>query len=131
MPTAQDYRDSIRHRQNDKELLASLERLWSERENYQANGHTQLTMFVAAVGLFAFGRLDVVFDILELWPAQPPDKPRINARSAIRAVAELLPLPRHLDPMKVDDHASIRGWVSDHRSQLRWSEVDGRYRLNG
>lgn len=130
MLNARDYRNNIRFRNTDAELLLNLEALWLDRADYSARGHSQLTMFVAAVGLFAFGRLDVASDVLELLPPQLPGKPRINARIAVRVLSNLLPLPAHLDPMILDDHATIRAWIENHRSRLRWSETDGRYQLD-
>src|SRR5262249_34321216 len=114
---ARNYRDDLKFRpgeQTDADQRTALELIWDQRKKDVSDATTQLHIFTCAVGLFAYGRLDVLEELLSLLPAQPPGGPRINARILARVVIDLIPIPNGdtLDPLRVENHAAILNWVS-------------------
>jgi hypothetical protein len=120
--TSQDLEgDFLRHveqlyfqeKQKDRELPADA----PERKS------VPLGLYVLAVALLTYGRLDVIKDLLgNLPPGRHP------ARSLARSVSTLIPLRAGLDPLK-DPDATL-DWINEHRSRLRWHEEEGRFYLD-
>ncbi|NEQ98205.1 MAG: hypothetical protein F6K30_16050 [Cyanothece sp. SIO2G6] len=79
-------------------------------------------MFVIASGLFAFGRLDVVPDILNHIPATG------HVRQLARVTSNLLPLPDTIDPLT--NTQGLLDWLDNHRDHLSWDETLERFILN-
>jgi hypothetical protein len=76
-------------------------------------------LFVFAVGLFTFGRLDVAEDIVHR-------APKTGALRRLELVLDvLLPLPNNLEPMY--DPAGFQRWLAKHRNNLRWNSKSGLY----
>jgi hypothetical protein len=85
--------------------------------------------FTLAVGLLAFGHLEVLGEVLD----ELPDDTRIGRYIGIvefgRIVADLIPIPRDLDPRKRTDHPRIKEWIRDQTDRLRWNEDAGVFEL--
>jgi hypothetical protein len=77
-------------------------------------------IFLLAVALLTYGRLEVVADILENMPGE-----RNPARHLARVVDDLLPLPQGMDA--VARTGEVLAWVRAHGDELRWNEDAGRF----
>jgi hypothetical protein len=82
----------------------------------------RLGIYLAAITLLTYGRLDVVADVLENIPAG-----RHPARVLARSVQDLLPLATELDVLARPGAALA--WVRENEARLRWSEAAGRFEL--
>jgi hypothetical protein len=78
-------------------------------------------LFVLAVGLLAFGNLDMVDDILHNIPAAG------EIRHLVFALKALLPLPENLDPQH--DYDEMSKWISTNKAKLKWDEKKGKFLL--
>ena len=76
-------------------------------------------LFVLASGLLAFGRLDVVEDVLRNIPSTG------GVRRLALGVKAMLPLPEDLDPIR--DTELVRAWVQANRTKFKWNEQIGKY----
>jgi hypothetical protein len=76
-------------------------------------------LFVLAVGLLAFGRLDVAEDVLSNIPSSG------SVRRLVLAFRAMMPLPENLDPIKEPEQ--FRAWLQANETTLRWNEQIGRY----
>jgi len=97
----------------ERELDRSLRELSTNTEA------ARVALFVLAVALLTYGRLDMVELILSNAP--PPDTHLSAFSSALR---ELLPLPKEIDPRHVQH---VRDWLAEHRQTLRWNDDAGRF----
>lgn len=105
----------------DKQALAdTIERGVSGRE---LSGARQ-NLFLSALALLTYGRLDAVGDVLENMPA--PLHPA--NRGLAPAVNDLIPAPITLRAGTAPD--DLLGWVRAHEAQLRWDEDAGRFVLD-
>jgi hypothetical protein len=80
-------------------------------------------LLTTGVGLLAFGRLDVVGDILNGIPVAPRKSRALGAGS----LKALLPMPGILSPY--DNPDEVSRWVKANESRLRWSEDSGKFLL--
>ncbi len=80
-------------------------------------------LFIASVGLFAYGQLNVAEDILD---NIPEGKSSLNHLAGV--LNELLPLPRDYNPR--DNPNAIKEWLRVKRSRLKWDESLERYVLD-
>lgn len=74
-------------------------------------------MFVFAVGLFTYGRLDVVEDIVKRIPKTG------NVRRLEFVINVLLPIPDNLEPM--DDPGEFHRWLQENQQKLVWNKNKG------
>ena len=81
-----------------------------------------LFLFIMAVGLFAFGRLDVYQDILN---NIPHDLVRWKGLSYV--ITRLLTTPTYLDPL--ENSTEIAKWIKAKESKLKWDESLEKYIL--
>jgi len=82
----------------------------------------RLALFIIAVGLLTYGRLDVLSDILDNVP--PSDLPLYRLLGVFRAV---LPLPATLS---IRTHLDgIRDWVAEHEGYLEWDSETTKFTL--
>ncbi|MGK7888727.1 MAG: hypothetical protein AB4042_05290, partial [Leptolyngbyaceae cyanobacterium] len=72
-------------------------------------------MFVIASGLFTFGRLEMVPDILDNMPNSG------EVRRLALVITALLPLPEAIEPLT--DAQAVMDWVEDYRAQLMWDST--------
>lgn len=112
----------------DQHFYDDLERAWQEAHldfrnanNEQSRESARAGMFLCAVGLLTFGRLDVVDDMLDWNPG------RGVIRKLLFAIEKLLPLPEDLDPKQ--NPAETKAWIKSKEQQLLWSEQDGIFEL--
>jgi hypothetical protein len=92
-------------------------------EKSRAMGETtgqNIDVFLGGIGLLTYGCLEVIDDVLSNFPE------RNNARSALRALGELFPLPNSLFELE-----KTREWFKLHRDRLVWSEEQGKSLLTG
>ena len=93
---------------NEKRMLAEAT---SEREFAGA----RLGVFVIALSLLTYGRLDVIDDVLVNLP--PPGHPA--RRGLAPAIGRLLTMPPDVD--------DVLGWVRANGNRLRWDQDAGRF----
>lgn len=74
-------------------------------------------VFVFAVGLFTFGRLDVVEDIIKRMPSSG------QVRGLEYVINVLLPLPDNLDPIMQPD--TFHRWLTRNAERLIWNKNKG------
>ena len=119
-----DYRADFKRgsRWFDEDALYQLYlRHWNDPQE------TPLGRFTYVVALVAYGHLEHVEHVLDLFPPQPEGSPRVDARVLISVVKDLLPLPDHLNPENVDDHEAIKQWLNANQHQLVWNVEKGLY----
>jgi len=133
MSTANNYRQSIRSlegiksRQFDSEkaFYEFLEQIYNEiKQKYNELGQEQdsLGIFICSIGLFAFGRLDVVEDILDHVPHK-----KYPANHLAGVIPNLLPLPQKLSWR--ENPESLRAWIRENFTHLKWDEISEIYVL--
>jgi len=81
-----------------------------------------LFLFIMAVGLFSFGRLDVYQDILDNIPHT-----LVRWKGFSYVITRLLPTPADLDPLENPDE--IAEWIKAKYSKLKWDESLEKYVL--
>lgn len=79
-----------------------------------------LFLFIMAVGLFSFGRLDVYQDILDNIPHT-----LVRWKGFSYVITRLLPTPPDLDPLENPDE--IAEWIKAKYSKLKWDESLEKY----
>jgi hypothetical protein len=135
VPAAKAYRDGVQtvtrafqpsgDGNEDTEFYNFLDNLYVNEKSREetiaedARKEANLAVFVSAVGLFAYGRLDVVEDILNNIPS-----PR-NLRRLAWVLNALLPMPRSLDPLT--DIEAVRSWVTANRDELLWDRNEEKF----
>lgn len=114
----------------EAEFLAYAEGLYQQEKDrkalLQASGEASsanLSLYIPAVALLTYGRLEAVEDLLRNLPAD-----RHPARVLARSVDALIPLATNLDALS-NPEATLT-WINEHQSRLRWSPADGRFRLD-
>ncbi len=81
----------------------------------------RLGVYVIALALVTYGRLDAVGDVLENLP--PREHPA--RRGLAGAIRELLPVP---EPMsRLDSPAEVLAWIRANEARLRWDDDAGRF----
>jgi hypothetical protein len=100
-------------------LAATLARGGSPRDIEAA----RVGVFVVALALLTYGRLDVVADVLDNLPPHPHPARR-GLAGAIRA---LLPIPAHLAVL--DAPREALAWIRANEARLRWDDDAGRFVL--
>ncbi|MDY6897200.1 MAG: hypothetical protein SWZ49_03880 [Cyanobacteriota bacterium] len=81
-----------------------------------------LFLFIMAVGLFTFGRLDVYQDILNNIPHR-----LVRWKGFSYVITRLLPTPAHLDPLENPD--KIAEWIEAKEPKLKWDKSLEKYIL--
>lgn len=123
MKKGRDYRQAIyydfqdlNYSCDDQRFYEHLENL-CEREKIEQSPSSGLAIFLLSIGLFAFGKLDAIEDILNNMPSS-----RHPTRSLVSCF-RLLPLPQTLE------FDEIRIWVKRKEKYLEWDEAEDRYYL--
>jgi hypothetical protein len=88
-------------------------------DSKQASIHIE--RFIFAVGLFAYGKLDVADDLLDYLPTSG------GIRKLALAIKALMPLPEKLHPLRNPE--GTRLWLQTHRDRLQWNDEVGVYEL--
>ena len=118
----QSEEESIGDAQLLEEIRASYRRLTDEGESdseLQAVG-----AFVLGSGLFVFGELRHIDEVLKHYPAVTS-----NAKYLVYAVRDLLTLPEGLDVLEEEDRRTIGRWAKENSDRLHWDEKKGVYVL--
>jgi hypothetical protein len=85
----------------------------------------RLGIAVLALGLLAFGNIEVVDEILDAMPIDSSLR-RLNVyRLLSSGLRDMLPLPKDMNPLTNPDE--VRAWFLVSRDNLRWQEELGRY----
>jgi hypothetical protein len=82
---------------------------------------SKTAIYMASIGLFCFGHLEVIDDIINYFKFVP--RPVKVMAIVLR---ELLPLPHEIG---IDTPDLLKQWVSENRNRLEWSEGKGKYLL--
>ncbi|MGB3760951.1 MAG: hypothetical protein WBA07_32030 [Rivularia sp. (in: cyanobacteria)] len=93
-----------------------------ESEHLRTSYSYNLFLFIMAVGLFTFGRLDVYQDILDNIPHR-----LVRWKGLSYVITRLLPTPAHLDPLQ--NPAEIAEWIKAKEPKLKWDESLEKYIL--
>lgn len=120
--------------QDDAHFLSYLEQRYQEEKEHiarlkhdglpkQEEPLACLGLLMLAVGLFTYGRLDVVDDILN---SIPPPKLRVGRLAW--CLHGMLPLPDSIGNVQ-QDTAAVKTWFDSHKAALQWDETRGVYTL--
>jgi hypothetical protein len=111
------------------EERATLQKLLSQRLAAAEDLYISRTgIFVAAAGLVAHGRADVINDVLEsALELYGEGRSRPDIRKLAWVLKALLPLPEGLDPET--DPQRFRLWMQANAQHLMWHPSEDRYRL--
>ena len=82
---------------------------------------SKVAIFMASIGMFCFGHLDVIDDIIKYFNLVP--RP---VKVMVWVLRELLPLPQEIG---IDTPDLLKQWLFDNRDRLEWSEEKGKYLL--
>jgi hypothetical protein len=107
------------HAEEKRTLEDTLARGASERDISGA----RLGVYVIALALLTYGRLDVIGDVLENMPRYPHP----SNRGVSPTVDRLIPLPADLQAGT--SPREVLAWIRANESQLRWDEDAGRFVL--
>lgn len=111
---------------------AHLEKMWLNMNSQLielegANGHpkaiesTRIALYVIAVGLVAYGHLNMI-------PFMLRNIPTVGKMARLARVAlELLPLP--LDIRYARDWEQVAKWVEEHENELEWEPDAEKFRI--
>jgi hypothetical protein len=86
----------------------------------------------AAIGLLAYGQLEMVEEIIDNLPAPPTDMEGFIPGHIEWSLRNLLPLPTEFDSSRYlrTHREELKTWVGNHYQQLIWDDDQGRYLLN-
>lgn len=96
--------------------------LITKKEPEHLGASYNLCLFIMAVGLFSFGRLDVYQDILDNIPHR-----LVRWKGLSYVITTLVPIPAYLDPL--ENAANIAEWIKAKESKLKWDESLEKYIL--
>ncbi|BAY83774.1 hypothetical protein NIES267_32670 [Calothrix parasitica NIES-267] len=96
--------------------------LIAEGKSEDVIASNNLFLFIMAVGLFSFGRLDVYQDILDNIPHR-----LVRWKGFSYVITRLLPTPAYLDPLQ--NPAEIAEWIKAKEPKLKWDESLEQYIL--
>ncbi|MEM1394580.1 MAG: hypothetical protein AAGG00_15065 [Cyanobacteria bacterium P01_H01_bin.150] len=105
-----------------KKEKSRLSQLIAEGQSEDVEVSYNLFLFIMAVGLFSFGRLDVYQDILDNIPHRLVRWKRLSY-----VITRLLPTPAYLDPL--ENPTEIAEWIKAEESKLKWDESLEKYFL--
>jgi hypothetical protein len=108
------------HERKLYELSLEIQKTESEELKFDPN-RTKAGIFMASIGLFCYGHLEVVDDIIEYFKLVP--RP---IKTMVWVLRELLPLPQEIG---IDNPDLLKQWLFDNRNRLEWSEEKGKYLL--